>query len=174
MNFRLRIGWGILPHLTFICEVPHASEAPGFRSTDGSPSVNDVSANGQSVWWPLQGKVLFVSGPIPGSGIRPTYVLGEFSRHRSDPASACLEALPHETSGRYLPQHTGQSSARLANPHRLRSTSDGNCPLAVRQRLVWCRPEGDGLTLGLHIDRPLSFPKGPRDYVDKIAPRQFG
>jgi len=159
MNFGLRIGWGILPHLMFIREVPHASRQPGVRPADGLSASSDVSADGQSVWWPLQGQVLFVLGPIPGSCIRPTHIPGESSRHRSDPASACLEALPHGTSGRYRPQHTGQRQrpARLANLRRLRSTSDGNGPPALRQGFLWCRPEGDGLRLGFHDHRPVPF-----------------
>ena len=120
-----------------------------FCPTDGTHPADGVRALCRSVGWPPQGEELRLQGPVPVHGVCAADLSREPARHRSVPALAGREALPHGDSRPSRAQHARerQRDARLAYLRRLRSAFD-------RQRAAIDAVE-EGLDVGLQ--NPVHF-----------------
>jgi hypothetical protein len=111
----------------------------GVRASHTAFAADHVSPLRDALWRSAQGQELFLSRPIPLHGIRSTDLSRQFARHRSLPARATEQALPHGHQEPGFAQHSGrcQRESRLAHLCGLCQSL-----IAIARRLYAAEPFG--------------------------------
>ena len=107
------------------------------RAAHGAFAADGIRALRCSVQREPQGSELHLHGPVPLHGVRPAHVSRESAGHRSVPALAAREALPHG--------HSRSGIAPLANAN---ATRDWRIYADFAQRLI-------GIARRLYINEPF-------------------
>src|SRR3989344_91648 len=129
----------------------------GIRADHAAFAVDDVSPLRRALWRRTQGQDLFLPRALSLHGLCPADLSRELARHRSVPARASRQAVPHGHPEPGFAQHAGrcQRSARLAPLRRVCPVAHWNRPSSLYRGAVWRRSEGDGLRAGCQHHRPV-------------------
>src|SRR5574337_448984 len=129
----------------------------GVRADHGASTTDDVSSLRRAVRGRAHSQNVLLSRSVPLHGVRAADLSREPARHRSVPASARGQALPHLHSLQHRPQYLGQCErgARLACLRRLGPVAHWNRPSSVCRGAVWRRSERHGLRAGCQHHRPV-------------------
>src|SRR5712671_6796835 len=128
-----------------------------FRSIDGVSAVEDIRPHRCAVWRRRPGADAELWRAIPGHGICPTDLPGEFAGYRDVPFHSGVEALPHGLARTDSALDAGrcQRIARLAHLRGSGPAVDRPGEEAVRHGGSWSGPDQYGLRLGFDNHRPV-------------------
>ena len=141
-------------------EMAHELRKNSLCATDGFYPRLRVPEMRRPIQRRLQGKDLFVLGPVSFHGFCPAYLQGKPEGHRGLSPVGAVEALPSWDTGKGIQEHPCkcQSDKGLANICRPCPVSDREGPKAVHQRFL---RDGTGqcrLRPGFHHHRSLPLP----------------
>src|ERR1700719_595139 len=128
-----------------------------FCSIDGVSAVEDIRPDRCAVWRRRPGADAELWRAIPGQGVCPTDLPGEFAGYRDVPFRSGVEALPHGLARTASALDAGrcQRSARLAHLRGSGAAVDRPGEEAVRHGGSWSGPDQYGLRLGFDNHRPV-------------------
>src|ERR1700739_4277079 len=128
-----------------------------FRSVDGVSALEDFRPDRCAGWWRRSGAYAELRRAIPGYGICPTDLPGEFAGYRDVPVRSGVEALPHGLARTDSALDAGrcQRIARLAHLRGSGPAVDRAGEEAVRHGGSWSGPNQFGLRLGFDNHRPV-------------------
>src|SRR6202011_5214350 len=128
-----------------------------FCSIDGVSAVEDIRPDRCAVWRRRPGADAELWRAIPGHGVCPTDLPGEFAGYRDVPFRSGVEALPHGLARTDSALDAGrcQRIARLAHLRGSGPAVDRPGEEAVRHGGSWSGPDQYGLRLGFDNHRPV-------------------
>ena len=141
-------------------EAVHEHRQDGFCATDGFYPHVRIQQMCKPLQRQLQGKNLFMLGPIPLHGIRTAYLPGRPAGHRGLPPCSPTKTVPYRNTGEGIEKHTCkcQSGKRLANIWRSCTGSHREGTEAVYARFLRDRAQPCRVCPGLDHDRSLPGP----------------
>src|SRR5438105_7995803 len=121
-------------------------------------AIDHVSPLCGALWRRAQGQEFFLPGSLSLHGFCSTDLSRKFARHRSVPACASGQAVPHGHQEPGVAQYSGrcQREPRLAHLRRLCPVAHRHCPSSLCRRIVWRRSQRHGLRSGCQHHRPVS------------------